>query len=1076
MIKLCGIIGYIGTQNASEILVKGLKHLEYRGYDSVGVATATEEGIDLRKDEGMIENVAIDLGFTSMNGHIGIGHCLHPNTRVQLSDGTVCRIKEVKNNDIVSTLDFGSLKFSGRSCAIMRHPSPPELYEIRTSANSLVCTGGHKMFVANGGAVAEKMVSQLQKGDLLICSSAIRITGVPQKLADVSARRYYAYDKSIVEDFRQFLKKNGWGRREAACLIGVSEAVVDHFLNMDRNLEERYLNKICTFSGIKRERFRPVDSIHGKNIHFPGQTSEELLQFIGYFAGDGYAGKRHIRFKDTRKDVLEKYSRLAKKLFNLNSRIIKLKEADAYLLEMNSKFICDWVRLNFSEICKRGRKKSIPLWLGRVPDEHLRGFIKGLFDAECACGMHSHQLSLRMTNKDIIQTMQFFLLRFGILSSFRRSETKWGPSYSLSINTADDLSKFIEHVGLSSMEKRAKLQQMLSKMKPGISYTYKPLPMRKGEIRQAYGIKSGLLGGGQSYLTNMTAHALMVELGEENSEIAAKLKRYLDSDVIFQEMTDIRKIPSDTEFVYDIEVPGTKNFVANCLISHNSRWATHGAPCKVNAHPHFDTDKSIVLVHNGVVENYLEIKEELAAKGHKFVSDTDSEVIAHLMEEQLKTDKPFYAFIKSLRRLKGSYGLVVMFKDDKEHLYIARKGSPLIIGVGKGEMFCASDIPAMLNYTKTFVPLEDGDVATISKNGYKISDIDGKPVERKSITVDWNMEMAEKGGYNHFMLKEINDQRHFINETLATDISAAKELVDKYNRIHIIACGTSYHAGLLLSYLLMRKGKEARAFIASDYQFIANPDENTLVIAITQSGETADVLQALKFAKEKKVKIAGITNVVGSSITRIADAVVYLNVGPEIGVAATKTFMAQLVVAYMLVYPKEKLAILPTIISNMLEKENEIKEIAAKLKDAHDVFFIGRGLSVPIAYEGSLKFKEISYIHSEAYPGGELKHGTLSLIEKGIPLIAIAPDDETAPKMFGNLKETKSRGAMVVSITDNAEIKKESDYVIELPKIDKDLYPFAEIVPLQLLAYHVSVLKGNNPDKPRNLAKSVTVE
>ncbi len=508
----------------------------------------------------------------------------------------------------------------------------------------------------------------------------------------------------------------------------------------------------------------------------------------------------------------------------------------------------------------------------------------------------------------------------------------------------------------------------------------------------------------------------------------------------------------------------------------HTRWATHGAPCRENAHPHFDCNKKVVLVHNGVLENYQELREELAAKGHKFSSETDSEVIAHLMEEQLKTDKPFYAFLKSVKRLKGSYALAVLFADEREHVYLAKNGSPLIIGVGKGEMFCASDIPAMLNYTKTFVPLEDGDVATLTKNGYKVSDGEGNPVERKSITVDWNMEMAEKGGYPHFMLKEINDQRHFINETLATDVSAAGKLIDECGRIHIIACGTSYHAGMLLSYLLMRQGKEARAFIASDYQFIAKPDEKTLVIAITQSGETADVLQAVKFAKQRKTKIIGITNVVGSSITRTADAVVYLNAGPEIGVAATKTFMAQLAVAYLLVYGKEKLEPVRSIIAAMLDRENEVKGIATRLRDAHDVFFIGRGLSVPIAYEGSLKFKEISYIHSEAYPGGELKHGTLSLIEEGIPLIAVAPDDETAPKLLGNIKETKATGATVISLTDNSEIKKESDYVIGLPKIDKDLYPFAEIVPLQLLAYHVSVLRGNNPDRPRNLAKSVTVE
>lgn len=571
-------------------------------------------------------------------------------------------------------------------------------------------------------------------------------------------------------------------------------------------------------------------------------------------------------------------------------------------------------------------------------------------------------------------------------------------------------------------------------------------------------------------------------IGSQNaSEILVKGLKHLEYrgyDSVGVAIADEKNIElkKDKGMIDDVSVDLGFTAMKGHIGMGHTRWATHGAPCRENAHPHFGGSKKVVLVHNGVIENYLELKEELQAKGHKFESDTDSEVIAHLMEEQLKTDRPVYAFIKSLRKLRGSYALVVMFDDDREHLYIARKGSPLIIGVGKGEMFCASDIPAMLNYTKTFIPLEDGDIAAISKNGYKISDLDANPVERKPITVEWDMEMAERGGYPHFMLKEINDQRHFINETLATDVSDAKKLVDKYNRIHIIACGTSYHAGMLMSYLLMRKGREARAFIASDYSFIAKPDEKTLVIAITQSGETADVMQAVKFAKEKKAKIIGITNVVGSSITRMSDAVVYLNVGPEIGVAATKTFMAQMIVAYLLNYERQKVEKVRPVVPQMLEKENQIKEIASKLKDSHDVFFIGRGLSVPIAYEGSLKFKEISYIHSEAYPGGELKHGTLSLIEEGIPLIAIAPNDETVSKLLGNLKETKSRGAMVISITDNPEIKKESDYVIELPEIDKDLYPFAEIIPLQLLAYHVSVLRGNNPDKPRNLAKSVTVE
>jgi len=528
------------------------------------------------------------------------------------------------------------------------------------------------------------------------------------------------------------------------------------------------------------------------------------------------------------------------------------------------------------------------------------------------------------------------------------------------------------------------------------------------------------------------------------------------------------------------EVAENLDFISlkgNTAIGH-SRWATHGAPCKVNAHPHEDSEGNVVLVHNGVIENYKELKEELKNAGHEFKSETDSEIIAHLIEESLKKDKPIYAVRKAISRLKGSYALAILIAKDRDKVYVARKGSPLILGVGQGEMFCASDIPAMLKHTKTFVPLEDGDFGFIAKHGYEIFDVSsGEKIARKQITVDWNLEMAEKGGYPHFMLKEINDQRHFINETLATEVSDARKLIAGYNNVDIIACGTSYHAGMLLSYLLSMEGKRAQAFIASDYSFIGHPDKNTVVIAITQSGETADVLQAVKFAKKKNAKVLSITNTVGSSATRESDAVVYLNVGPEIGVAATKTFMAQLAVAYMLTVGKEKLEDVPEIIEKMIKTENEIKKIAYDLKDKHDVFFLGRGVNVPIAYEGSLKFKEISYIHSEAYPGGELKHGTLSLIVDGVPVVVLAPDDSSAPKMLGNLKETKARGAMVVSLTNNKEIASESDYVIGLPKLENPLlYPFALVVPLQLLAYHISVIKGNNPDKPRNLAKSVTVE
>ncbi len=503
----------------------------------------------------------------------------------------------------------------------------------------------------------------------------------------------------------------------------------------------------------------------------------------------------------------------------------------------------------------------------------------------------------------------------------------------------------------------------------------------------------------------------------------------------------------------------------------HTRWATHGSVCRENSHPHFDSSKKIVAAHNGVIENFSKLREDLISKGHKFVSDTDSELIPHLIEENSKDSSLLKAFTKSVLQIQGSYAIVALSSSDsEERLFLARKNSPLIIGVGQGEMFCASDISAMLKHTKTFVPLEEGDIAILTKTGYKVYSSDGAEVQRKQITVDWSESLAQKGGYPHFMLKEIHDQKHFINESLATDAGQAKKMINDYDKIHILGCGTSYHAALILAHLLAEKN--IQAFIASDYPFVARPDEKTLVIAISQSGETADILQALRFA-ENSPKIA-ITNTVESTITRLCDLTVYLNSGPEIGVAATKTFTSQLAVMFKLAM--EKPEGLSSIIEQMIEKENEVKAIAAKLAGSEHAFFLARGINVPIAQEGSLKFKEITYIHSEAYPGGELKHGTLSLITEGTPVIALAPKDGTATKLLGNIKEAKARGALVISLTNDDNIRNESDFSILLPDVDLHLYPFALIVPLQLLAYHVSVLRGINPDRPRNLAKSVTVE
>jgi len=509
----------------------------------------------------------------------------------------------------------------------------------------------------------------------------------------------------------------------------------------------------------------------------------------------------------------------------------------------------------------------------------------------------------------------------------------------------------------------------------------------------------------------------------------------------------------------------------NAGIGH-TRWATHGGVSMRNAHPH--SAGKVVLAHNGVIENYASLKRELSSKGRVFSSDTDSEVIAHLIDENAKA-MPLPAAIRgAVARLEGSYALLVMGGDEPGRLYAARRGSPLVLGICPDGTMAASDVSAMLGSAASYLRLEDGEMAVLGREGASILSPAGEPIQREPFTVSWSAEMAKKSGYPHFMRKEIDEQKTTLRNALSADVSAARALIDGSDRIHLIACGTSYHAAMVLAFLLSKAGKVAHAFIASDYPFVADPSQDTLVIALSQSGETADVLQALSHAKGCR-KVA-ITNVVGSTICGVSDTVIQMGCGPEVGVAATKTFTAQLAIAYKLMLPDLSVSI-PGLLEASLGLEPEIKDAAIRLKGSDHAFFLARAWNVPIAYEGSLKFKEISYIHSEAYPSGELKHGTLSLIEDGTPVIVLAPKDDVALKVLGNLKEAKARGAFVVSLTNDECIAQESDIAIRIPGADDPrLYPFALIGPLQLLAYHVSVLRGIDPDRPRNLAKSVTVE
>ena len=549
-----------------------------------------------------------------------------------------------------------------------------------------------------------------------------------------------------------------------------------------------------------------------------------------------------------------------------------------------------------------------------------------------------------------------------------------------------------------------------------------------------------------------------------------------------------------------------KNEMKGNLGIGHTRWATHGEPSDVNSHPHFNMDKTIAVVHNGIIENYMELKEELKEDGVEFRSETDTEVIAHLVDKYYEGNL-LDAVYKTVARLRGAYALGVICKDNEDELVAVRKDSPLIAGVGEGENFIASDIPALLKYTRKVYFLENGEVVHIKGNELKIYDAERNPVEKEIYDVKWDIEAASKGGYDCFMLKEINEQPEGVKNTLERrldengnivldGIHLTKEDLDSINRIYIVACGTAYHAGLLGKNALEKYLKvPVITDIASEFRYSDNfVDEHSLVILVSQSGETADTLAVLRDSKAKGAKILAITNVVGSSISREADEVFYTWAGPEIAVASTKAYTTQITSLYMIALnfalekgtitreeylsTIEKMKKLPEKIQKVLDNQDKIKETAERIVSKEHVFFLGRGVDYSLAMEGSLKLKEVSYIHSEAFAAGELKHGTIALIEEGTPVISIATQENLFEKMVSNMQEVKARGAFVASIAQehNRSVEKVSDEVIYIPNCDDMLVPIVAVAPMQLLAYYVSTMKGLDVDKPRNLAKSVTVE
>lgn len=539
----------------------------------------------------------------------------------------------------------------------------------------------------------------------------------------------------------------------------------------------------------------------------------------------------------------------------------------------------------------------------------------------------------------------------------------------------------------------------------------------------------------------------------------------------------------------------------------HTRWATHGRPSDRNSHPHTDESGDFVVVHNGIIENYLMLKEKLIAKGQKFSSDTDTEIVAHLFADFYEGDME-EAVKKVLKTIEGSYSLVFMCAAEPDKLICTKKDNPLIIGLGEGENFIASDIPAIIAKTRRTYIMSDGEIATVTKDGVWVQDINGTPITKKVFEVNWNAEAAEKGGFEHFMLKEIYEQPKAIKDTMRgrlaengteinfTELGWTPEDFTGISKIFIVACGTAYHAGIVGKYYLENLARiPVEVDIASEFRY-RNPlvDANCLTIVISQSGETIDTLAALKEAKRLGSRTLAVTNVVGSSIAREADQVVYTYAGPEIAVASTKAYTTQLLVMLMLaVYVgrlrgtldgnkadalAKGLHKVPEQLHDMLENVDQIKVFARHYGSSLDAFFLGRSLDYAVALEGALKLKEISYIHAEAYAAGELKHGTLALIVEGVPVIVLATQEDVYDKTVSNLQEVKAREAMVIAIALEGDdsIAKYADHVIYIPRADKELAPILAVLPLQLLAYYVALTRGCDVDKPRNLAKSVTVE
>lgn|GEM_PF-2401 len=1102
---MCGIIGYTGFRDASKVLVDCLKKLEYRGYDSAGIAISKDSVIQIKKDTGEIDKINEKLNFEEMEGNIGIGHCLHPETLICTADGKLSRISDLVDNQEVLSVNFNKAKVeNGRKQRSMKHKSPEYLFKIKTPFSEFKATGQHRVFVTNGEGVQEKRIGELTGGELIAVPRKIPHSyNTKKQFQDVPVERHYKMN--LRKKLKEARIKNNYTRKEIERKTGITTSYLARVEKGERDsIEEKRLKKLEKIYN-KLDIRSNAELTYTNPVFFPSKPTEELLQIIGYFIGDGFFhSNRCIRFKDERKEILKKYNNLFKIVFNLKGKIKQRK--NHFVLDINSRYLVNWFMENIPELFKTTGEEEIPDFVFNVSKKQTSSFLRGIFDAEGCVAIKARQVCIAMTNETLIKKIQFLLLKFGILTTFRQeNRKKWSDAFSLYINDKKSFERFKKHIGFTVKEKERKLNELINKGK-NLNYRYSSFPLKMKYFYHNYLKQTDIPFDGinDSYCTDLRLEQILYKLGNSYPEIKNRIEYYLFSDIVWARF-NIEEVKSNVEYVWDLEVEQDHTFIGNLVVQHNSRWATHGAVTKINAHPHLSSNKKIAVVHNGIIENFSKLKEGSIKKGHKFVSETDSEVLAYLIEDHYKGNLE-EAVYNALKKVEGYYAIVVICADEPDKIVGARLQSPLVIGAGDNENFIASDIPALLKYTNRAIYLDEGELCVITKNSVHVFDENKKEVTKKEDIITWNVKDAEKSGFPHFMLKEIFDQPDTINQALRGRVSEIEqtinfpENVEKLlsngtDSIHIVACGTSFYAGLVGKYIIEQTCRiPVIVEIASEYRFFSTRNKSSLVIAVTQSGETSDTLAALREAKNSGCKTLAITNVIGSTATRIANGYILTQSGPEIGVAATKTFTSQIIIllltALKIASIKNtlgsndlynyilRLKELPRQVRQILDNSNEIKRIAKQIKDSNSIFFIGRGINYPLSLEGALKLKEISYIHAEGFAAGELKHGPFALLTKDTPVVAIVTNDQTYNKVLANIGEIKARGPQVIAIADehDTEIEKHADFVLRFPSNSTLLSCIPITAILQLLAYHVASLRNCPIDKPRNLAKSVTVE